>query len=206
MADSLWSERTTALSAVFQATSLVETLAKTGRIAPRYLRVMIDSLFIQNPDKAMDVYGDIDNLDIGMSALTHMLERQRTKTARNILPYVMSVLHLQKELTSNSAMMQVIASRLQQAHKQLEYFHCTHDNVIANLADIYTDTIGTFRFRVQVTGERHHLQQQRIANQIRALLFSGIRAAVLWRQLRGSRLHMIFYRKRLLKCLRHLEQ
>ena len=97
--------------------------------------------------------------------------------------------------------MQVIANRLDQAANQLEHFPSNHDNVVANLADIYTDTISTFRFRIQVTGDHNYLTQQRIANQIRVLLFSGIRAAMLWKQFGGSRLHLLFYRKRLLNAL-----
>ena len=165
---------------------------------------MTDSLFVQNPKETINIYGNVANLQTGITSLTSVLKRQQTKSVTDALRYVMSLLHLQRKLMKNKEMVKVIANRLDQANKQLEHFASIHENVIANLADIYTDTISTFRFRVQVTGDHHYLQQQHFANQIRVLLFSGIRAAVLWKQLGGSRLHMMFYRKHLLECLRHL--
>jgi high frequency lysogenization protein len=38
------------------------------------------------------------------------------------------------------------------------------------------------------------LQQAHIANRIRALLFAGIRATVLWRQLGGSQINLVWRR------------
>ena len=204
MDDNKWSERTIALSAIFQSASLVDTLAKTGRVNSQDLQVMTDSLFVQNPKKAIDVYGSINNLHTGITALNNLMKRKQTKNLNNeVLRYVMNLLHLQKKLTKNKEMLNVISNRLSQASKQIQHFGSIHDNVIANLADIYTDTISTFRFRIQVTGNYDYLQQQHIANKIRVLLFSGIRAAVLWRQLGGSRLQLMFYRSHSIKCLQN---
>ena len=200
-----WSERMIALSAIFQSASLVDTLAKTGHVNSQELQVMADSLFVKDPQKTIDVYVNIANLHNGVTALINMLERRPIENADDVLRYVMSLLHLQKKLSKHKELVAIIANRLDQANKQLEHFPSSHDNVIANLADTYTDTISTFRFRVQVMGDHNYLQQQRIANQIRVILFSGIRAAVLWKQLGGSRLHVIFYRRHLLQCLQKLK-
>ena len=201
MTHSLWSERSLALSAVFQAASLVDDLAKTGHISAGDLQIMADSLLVREASTAIAVYRDTANLQIGVTALTRMLKRKRMKNIDDILRYVMSLLYLQRKLLKNKDMIKVVANRLDHAANQLEHFASNHDNVIANLADIYTDTISTFRFRVQVTGDHNYLTQQRIANQIRVLLFSGIRAAMLWKQFGGSRFHLLFYRKRLLDNL-----
>ena len=201
MTYSIWSERALALSAVFQAASLVDDLAKTGHIHSVDLQVMADSLLVRQANKAIDVYRDTANLHIGVTALTRMLKRRRMKNTDDILRYVMSLLYLQRKLIKNKDMIKIVANRLEQVSKQLEHFPSNHDNVLANLADVYTDTISTFRFRIQVTGDHNYLTQQRIANQIRVLLFSGIRAAMLWKQFGGSRLHLLFYRKRLLDVL-----
>ena len=83
--------------------------------------------------------------------------------------------------------------------QQADIFDPTHDNVIASLADIYTGTISTFSFRIQVNGDYQYLQQARIGNQIRVLLFAGIRSAILWRQLGGSRLQIIIKRKKIIE-------
>ena len=92
-------------------------------------------------------------------------------------------------------MLGVIGSRLEQVAQQAQHFSSTHENVIANLGTLYTETLSTFRFRIQVNGDYNYLQQQRIANQIRALLLASVRSAILWRQVGGNRFQLLFYRK-----------
>jgi high frequency lysogenization protein len=66
---------------------------------------------------------------------------------------------------------------------------------------MYQDTLSKLSFRIQVHGDSRFLQQPQVANQVRAILMSGIRAAMLWRQLGGKRWHLIFKRKALLNAL-----
>jgi high frequency lysogenization protein len=63
------------------------------------------------------------------------------------------------------------------------------------MADLYSQTLSTFRYRIQVNGDYNFLQQQRIANQIRALLLAAVRSAILWRQVGGNRWHFLLNRK-----------
>ena len=49
---------------------------------------------------------------------------------------------------------------------------------------------------MMVSGNPSHLKRHAVAARIRALLLAGIRAAVLWRQSGGGRLHMLLLRKR----------
>ncbi len=51
-------------------------------------------------------------------------------------------------------------------------------------------------------GEPALLKNAEVANRIRALLLAGIRAAVLWRQVGGSRLKLLFGRKRIVQGAR----
>lgn len=194
-----WNDRTTALAGIFQAAILVQRLATTGQIDNADLHTAVNSLFEQNPKNTIDVYGDIHSLLTGLECLSSALKRQNTPEGNDIVRYVMGILHLQKKLMKQSDMLQLIGKRLNQSHQQAELFEPTHDNVIASLADIYTSTISTFSFRIQVTGDYNYLQQARIGNQIRVLLFSGIRSAILWRQLGGNRLQVIIKRKAIIE-------
>ena len=65
------------------------------------------------------------------------------------------------------------------------------------LATLYQDTISTLPFRIQVQGKVEHLQDERIANRIRALLLAGIRFAVLWHQIGGRPWHLFVLRGRI---------
>lgn len=194
-----WNDRTTALAGIFQAATLVQKLATTGQVSNTDLHTAIHSLFEQNPQNIQDVYGDLQCLTTGLERLSHTLKRHNSAEGNDIVRYVMGILHLQKKLTKNTDMLQLIGKRLEQSQKQAELFDTTHDNVIANLADVYTSTISTFSFRIQVTGDYNYLQQARIGNQIRVLLFAGIRSAMLWRQLGGNRLQVILKRKAIIE-------
>ncbi len=197
--------QTIALAAMFQFAGGVGQLAKTGHIKSEEFEVAVKSLFNQNPADALDVYGGLINLEEGLSFLIANLSRSPKRNG-DCIRYVMGILHLQKQLTKNQAMLEVIANRLDKSRLQLEHFEPTHENVIAGLADIYTDTISTFSFRIQVMGEYQYLQQTRIANQIRTLLFAGVRSAVLWRQFGGNRLKAIYQRTSILATAKSLQK
>lgn len=195
---SKWDNRVIALAGIFQATALVEKLATTGYLSKDEFRTCVESLLQQNPDSTLATYGDLPQLELGLRTLGDTLGGLRKGSSQHCLRYMLGIMHLQQKLIGRKDMLAVIGSRLIQANQQALHFDSIHDNVIANLADLYTDTISHFRFRIQVQGEATYLQQPRIANQVRTLLFSGIRSAMLWHQLGGRRWHIIVYRKRLL--------
>ena len=133
----------------------------------------------------------------GFEILVELIRNHRAPKNADILRYVLGVMHLQRRLSRRSEMLYIIGNRLESANKQVEHFGVSHDNVIANLAEIYTDTISKLPYRIQVTGEFEYLQQARVANQVRVLLLAAIRATTLWRQNGGSRWQLIFNRSKL---------
>lgn len=201
--NSKWEDITLALAGVFQAAALVDQLAKTGYAPPEPFKTSIDSLLKLDTESTEDVFGSRRELELGLRILSDLLNH-RSKDHNDTLRYVLGMLHLQKKLGKQKDMLNIIGTRIRQAQHQAQHFSSTHDNVIANLADIYTDTLSTFRFRIQVMGDYNYLQQTRIANQIRALLFGGVRAATLWRQLGGTRWQVILSRKRLTQATENL--
>ena len=93
-------------------------------------------------------------------------------------------------------MLNKIASGIENAERQAQHFSITHENVYANIASLYQDTVSTLRLRIQVSGSSGFLQQPAVASRIRCLLFTAIRSAFLWQQLGGKRIHLALYRKR----------
>ena len=196
-----------ALAGVFQACQLLETLAKTGSVPSDRFGVCIESLFQQNPENTEAVFGNLSNLQLGIESMQELITLQSRNQQPDTLRYVVGVFYLANKLRNKKTMLNVIGERLQQAGRQAEHFGAaTHTNVIANLAQVYQDTISTFRYRIQVNGYAGYLQQEAIAQRVRCLLFAGIRAAVLWHQLGGRRRHLIFNRQQLLQQLRLLQQ
>lgn len=189
-----------AMAGIFQSAALVDQIARTGYIPNDEYRACINSLFEQNPDTTEAVYGGAENLKMGLGIMARLLDMHSSTDHPHTMRYVMSLLHLQSKLSRDQAKLSLIDVGLKQASRQQEHFQdgC-HESVIANLAEIYTDTLSGYKFRIQVSGDANYLQQARVAQQIRALLFSGIRSSILWRQLGGSRLKILFQRKKLKK-------
>jgi len=193
-----WRDEALALAGIFQSAVLVERLAKTGNAPAEQLETGVYSLFQVNPERAEDVFGGVDKLSPGLEVSRQLLRSRQHPEYTDCLRYALSILYLQRQLAKNKDLLQIIGSRLDKAEQQAQHFSLGHENVFSNLASIYSDTLSTFRFRIQVLGDFNFLQQQRIANQIRTMLFAGVRAATLWRQVGGSRLHLLFQRKKLL--------
>ena len=207
--DPIWKDRVIALAGIFQACALVEQLARHGSLPSDDFATCVNSLFVVNPKSTEDVYCQNNasisqQLELGLRTLRDALDSQHKKERADVLRYALGLLHLQGKLKPRDDMLKIMATRLEQTEHQREHFGPTHENVIGNLADIYTDTLSTFSFRIQVLGDYNYLQQTRIANQIRALLFSGIRATMLWRQTGGSRWQALFQRKRMLRIVDQL--
>lgn len=200
-------QQTIALAAVFQSAALVEQLARTGDIPQTELESLISSLFKQNPDSFDEIYGAEPLLQAGFNGICQLTSGAGSATKRvqpDVMRYALSIMHLESRLSGNKHMMSQLGDGITNASRQAEHFHITHENLLANLADLYKQTLSTLSFRIKVTGNPQILQNQRNANKVRVLLLTGIRAAILWRQVGGRRWHLLFSRKRYHKDARAL--
>lgn len=198
-------EQVIALAGLFQACCLVEQLARKGNATSDEFNTCIRSIFEQDPSNTASVYDGVGNLRLGIEALHEQLILQRNSKASDALRYAVGVTHLQGRLMRDSKMLDKLGQGIDRARNQAEHFSKTHTNVIANLADLYQNTISTFRYRIQVNGYANHLQQTDIASRIRSLLLAGVRSAVLWKQLGGSRWHLVIYRKELSNIIKKIQ-
>ncbi|TVP60869.1 MAG: lysogenization regulator HflD [Halomonadaceae bacterium] len=192
-------EQTIALAGVFQAADAVRRIAHEGECPQHLLETAVRSLFHTNPGQALDVFGDLPALHDGLRAISRIMVKQTAGKDIEVLRYGLNMIHLERHLSKEPDMLNVIAGRIDQARTGLELYGSTHDNVMRNLAGIYTDTISTFRMRINVSGDPKHLKVEENAARIRALLLAGIRAAVLWRQMGGRRWQLIFGRGRIVE-------
>ena len=199
-------EQILSLSGVFQAASLVYQIAHRGTCPGTAMEATVRSLFITDPDNTLDVYGDLYGLREGLSIMGGVLDKQTSPKDVEILRYTLNLIHLESRLKKRPDMLDIIASRLEQAQRGVDHFGVLHTNVIANIASIYVDTISTFRLRIQVTGEPMYLRVEENAARIRALLMAGIRSAVLWRQLGGRRWQLVFRRKQVIEASQGLRR
>ena len=189
-------DKTLALAGIFQATALVKNIATSGLVDQHDFEVCIRSIFETDPESVETVYGQVEYLRTGLTTLVEQLGEKNTRRDIDIARYVISLLHLQRKLSKNKTILDELAGGIERARRQIEHFHVTHENVIANLADIYSETISQIPPKIMVSGESHYLSNPDQANKIRALLLAGMRSAVLWVQLGGSRWQILLRRRR----------
>jgi len=191
--------RTLALSGVFRAAALVNTLANEGTISDDDLRISIKSIFETDASDVVQIYGKVSNLSLGFQTLLNQLGKDSDKRNIDIARYVVSMLFLERQLMKKNDMLETLATGIDLATRQSEHFTITHENVISNLADLYSRTISEIGPRIMVNGEQSYLETTSISNKIRTVLLAGIRSAVLWQQLGGRRWHVLFQRSRYIK-------
>lgn len=186
-----------ALAAMCQALTLVKAVAKTTDVDQNELDTILSSVAILEAETPEDIYGgSLTTLQTGYKVLLQQLGDNPNKDVE-VTRYAVAVLALEKRLSKSGSNMAALGKRLQQLARQLEHFSISDDTMLASLADIYIECISTLGTRIQVAGQPELLKQTHVQHKVRALLLAAVRAAVLWRQAGGSRLHLIFKRKQL---------
>jgi high frequency lysogenization protein len=197
--------QTIALSGIAQIAVLVQQLATTGTCDQQAMEASIGSLLKIDSDSVADIYGGLSGLKLGFEKLNDQLSGIKPPNPEQAR-YAASVVFLEKKLSARNDLLNTIQAGILKAQTQTEQFGLLHENVIANLGDVYHSTVSTLQPRIMVNGDQTYLSRTDIANKIRALLLAGIRSALLWRQCGGSRWKFIFYRKKIQNELQFLKK
>lgn len=197
--------QTLALAGVFQAAHMVNQIATEGKVDNGTLAVLLNAIFVQNPSSIDEVF-DFKTFELqdGYDQLTRYFERKQQNSGVNpdTIRYFLSILMLSIKLSKDQGMMAQLAEGIKASSRQKDHFHITHESVVAGLAQLYKDSLSSYRFRIQVTGRPEILKNDVNADRIRALLLAGVRCGILWRQLGGSRWHLLFSKKKIAKVAR----
>jgi high frequency lysogenization protein len=183
-----------ALAGLVQAIGLVKQMAQTGKATEEPFNASIYSLFQMNPTDPSQVFGNLQSIQWGLEKL---IEQMSKNPDRSLTRYMLSIIHLQKKLSRSQRLINRLTERLNQIKKQVDFFSLTHPTVIANLADVYLQTISTFNFRIIIWGHQRILSAHETMEKIRALLLAGVRSATLWRQMGGSRWQFLLHRAKI---------
>jgi len=184
-----------ALAGIAQAAVLASQLAREGSANSTAMAGTVHSILMLDSPDTESIFIDHKHLQTGLQFLRDAYENSKGPDP-DIMRYCASLLHLQKHLIKNTEMLGTIRRRIQQIQKQVDIHGSeTHSQVISNIAALYGDTLSTLAYRIQINGHQKFLQQESVANQIRTVLLGGVRAAILWQQLGGSRFDFLFKRK-----------
>ncbi len=191
---------TLALAGVCQSARLVQQLAHEGQCDNDALSTVLGGLLQTNPPSTLAVFGgDEQSLKMGLETLQSVLNANRQGPAAELTRYTLSLMVLERKLNANKSAMNTLGERISQLDRQLAHFDLESETMMSSLASIYTDVISPLGPHIQVIGSPAILQSTLVQAKIRATLLAGIRSTVLWQQVGGSRLQLMFSRNRLFK-------
>lgn len=190
-------DRVIALAGIYQAVNCVIQIAKYGTTDTETMEPCIHSLFQINADNVDAVFGEPGAVANGASqivaSLTGIPERNL-----EITRYVVLLMRLERNLSRRPDLLSRIGESIEAASSKREHFALLHPNLLAHFADLYSETLSQLDPRIIIHGDSSHLRNPDNQNRIRALLLAGVRAAMLWRQVGGSRWQILFKNKLIL--------
>ncbi|MEW6692255.1 MAG: high frequency lysogenization protein HflD [Pseudomonadota bacterium] len=193
-------DQTLALAGIVQACLLVRELAHHGQAPANAQAASLASLFRIDASNVPAVYGGVSQVGEGLRHLRKQLAGQAGNQDIEVTRHALTLIQLAGQLLRLPDMLQQLGQGLQALDAKQRELGPDSPEVIEGLAGIYQRTISTLSPKVIVNGNPQQLNRPEVAQRIRAALLAGIRSAVLWHQCGGSRLSLIFRRKRFLEA------
>ncbi len=193
---SRFTDQTLALASMFQSASLINQLAHGESINQAAFDCSLDSLFTLEASSTQEIFGHGEGLIQGLRTLIAYQSGQERNPERMIAYYVLSMIRLANRLLKDNAMVSAVHEGLIDIERQMKNFDLSVQTRLHRVDGLYQRTISEIKPRIIVQGDQVHLTRDDSTTRIRTLLFAGIRAAVLWKQLGGSRFRLIFGRKK----------
>jgi len=197
-------EITLALAGIFQAISLIKSIAKTGKVDEAAFLTSIKTIYKITSQNVNAIYDGIDGLYLGLKETARFFDLEKKGQDPEITRYLLGLIYLERKLSYNKKMQNELGQRILRATEQARFFSPTHPTILANLADAYSQTLGSLSYRISIIGRANYLHRQELMDKIRALLLAGIRSTVLWRQIGGSRWELILGKKQIPKIAAEL--
>ncbi|VFP82254.1 High frequency lysogenization protein HflD [Candidatus Erwinia haradaeae] len=191
---------------VCQATRLVQQLAHHGKCSTWALKISLNSLLDLNPVSTLSVFGNkASNLQCGLETLIGLFNSRIYQGLTNeITHYIMGIMMLERQLQASKIALQNLSGCIINLSKQLDDHTIDSTKIISVIAEMYTNIIRPLGPCIKVCGSKAVLENIYIQNQVRAILLAGVRSAVLWKQVGGSRFQLFFFRHRLVKVAKDI--
>jgi high frequency lysogenization protein len=196
-------DRCIALAGMFQAANLVNDIAFDGRYDEESAEASIHSLFQVDAESVPAVYGGLQGIRNGLNQIIGQFSGKEKRNSA-ITGYVIAMMHLERKLSKQPEMLTLISNGIHIASSRLVHFPMLHQNILGQLADIYSETISTMQPRIMVHGDPMRLQDRDNVNSIRSLLLAGIRSATLWHQCGGTRFKILLSRNTIISSAKEL--
>ena len=184
-----------AFAGILQALELVQQTAHGKHRDKQAMSTCINSIFTINSTSVEAVYGAASQLKPGLSLIKTQLAGKTVKPDMVLSRYLVTLLHIERKLAKDNKRLTKLQQDIQRTEANLKHFSLLHENIMASLSETYSSTISTLQPRIMVSGNEASLSENRVSDQIRALLLAAMRSAVLWQQLGGSRMKLLLHRQ-----------
>src|SRR6185437_4293376 len=124
--------RVLALAGMFQALSLVRSLAREGDCDTEAMEASLASVFKLESASAADVFGGNHGVRRGLRVLVEQVEGNDRD-----LPLI-NMMKLERSLAARPDINQRLGDGLTGMQRQLQHFPLTHPTIIARFADLYS--------------------------------------------------------------------
>ncbi len=187
---------------LIQSSSLVQQLATRDSHNESALLSLALSVLRVDADSVTGVYGSVDDLNLGLQAISRLLRGGSGDSSRPVFQYAVAMHQLALKLPA----MTHVATSIHDGLEELQPRYLSGgalvddedeklDQLYTDLAALYSKTISTLTPRIMVQGSQGKLSSPETVNRVRTALFAGIRSAYLWHQLGGRRWHLLFQRR-----------
>lgn len=194
-------DRVIALAGVHQAAHCVQRIANRGSVDVETMEPCLYSLFRIDAPDVPSVFGPPGAVATGARQIIAQLTGQPERNLE-LTRTVIALLKHERMLAGRPDLLAAIADGIRDAEPLRQERPLLDRAVVTSMAVLYSATISRLEPRIIVRGNPQHLQHPENQERIRALLLAGIRAAMLWQQVGGRRLQILFARRRLLDAAR----
>lgn len=104
-----------------------------------------------DPETPHDVFTDA-SLQDGYKAIVEQLGNSSKPKNAELTRYVVSLVALERKLSNRRDVLNMLGERISQVKRQLHHFDLLDEQVLANLASIYSEHISPIGPRIQVAG------------------------------------------------------
>lgn len=193
--------KTIALAGMHLALSQVQQIAWEASYDYTSIDLCLNSLFIRNPDTYTEVFGSGQDLRLGLLALRTSFTNKHDKQALERARYMVNLMMLSKNIRDNKELGQQVGTTLSLLDEAANDLQDQRDYIIERLAQLYQNTISPLTPRVIVYGDPQILKNDANAAAIRAMLFAGLRSALLWYQAGGNQLNLLLGKSKYLNTI-----
>lgn len=193
--------KTIALAGMHLALNDVQRIAWHADYHYADIDTSIGSLFVRNPQDYLEVYGSLENLKPGLTALNTSFREKHDKQALERARYMVNLMMLSKKISKDNALSKQVDTTLNMLEVAASDLSNQRDYIIEKIAQLYQNTLSKINPRIIVYGKPENLNNNDNAAAIRTLLLAGLRSALLWYQAGGSQMNLLLGKAKYLKTI-----